>query len=242
MEINRRTRNTLENVFYPYFNTPKVLIAPRNVLNYADNNIFNRFWEIDLTGDRIEYPVFFGDIVNHCVVVANSPDVAKLTLPIYIAGGETLRRTGDSIVNACMEGRDIIKVTTNKDEVYYVGKGIIFDAEFQILMLCTKSFIKERTVLGTVAYNHGDSKCYIHPNIFSDEDLMSKTILKKIVPFYLSPLDTGYNCKVSIKDMTRNLIIPSVPDMNTFSQETVNSFLKEHVEEITTGVLITKYL
>lgn len=78
------------------------------------------------------------------------------------------------------------------------------------------------------------------PVFFSSEDLLSKTILKKIVPHYLATERLG--CEVVIKDMTRDLIIPSVPDMNTFSQDAVNSFLKENAEEVANGVLITRYL
>ena len=243
MEVNNRTRSTLLDVFSTYHSNPYTTLGPVRDVNYAQNNVFNRFWQINLEGDKIECPVIFSNTVccylTSAATLSPQTPIHSVTMPIYVSGGGILRRTGDSIINLCLDSPRIIKVPTNKNETYYVGRGIIFNESFQILMLCTGSFLKGTRSGGTI-YNDGDSKCYIHPSVFSEEDLLSKTILKKIVPFYLA--ERSHNCEVVIKDMTQNLIIPSVPDMNTFSQESINDFLKANIEEITTGVLITRFL
>ena len=246
MEINARTERTLRDVLSTYYNSLPSQMGSSTEINYADNNVFNRFWQIDLSIDKIEFPVLFGDMMHqYCTTgpfTAANNSIGQIFMPIYIGGGNTLRRTGDSIINVCLDSPRIVKVLTNKAEVYYVGCGIIFDEEFQILMLCTNSFVRRLANDNPdyCIYETSTSKCYIHPTIFSDEDLLSKTILKKIVPFYLRSRPNY--CEVIIKDMTDKLIIPSVPDMNTFSQESVNTFLKNNIEDITNGVLITKYL
>ena len=60
-------------------------------------------------------------------------------LPLYDNAPSQECRTFDSIITQLFTvgyGKRLQKVTTNKGEVYYGGKGIIFDESYTPLLLC----------------------------------------------------------------------------------------------------------
>lgn len=89
-------------------------------------------------------------------------------------------KTANSIISNILDMSSITKFTSASNEVYYGCRGLIMDNLFNPMMMCCYK----------AHYNYDENKiyydypiCYINKNIFTYEDLVSKAIIKKIIPF-----------------------------------------------------------
>mgnify|MGYP004559048197 CR=1 FL=1 len=99
---------------------------------------------------------------------------------IYQRGSRIKYKTANSIISNILDKNHIIKIQSSSDETYYGCRGLIMDNLFNPMMMCCYK----------AHYNYDENKiyydypiCYINKNIFTYEDLVSKAIIKKIIPF-----------------------------------------------------------
>ena len=144
MEFSWRYTNILTRVFFGYDDTAVSDVS--NTETTLDNhNAFNRLFVIDVSSNEIEVPVFARSVVESVVrgklEFPYISHASKIVIPMYVNTYNMAARTADSIMNIFFSrtnfNQRLQKITTNKGEVYYGGKGIILDKDFNILFLCT---------------------------------------------------------------------------------------------------------
>ena len=248
MEFSSRFVSFASQVFWykEQYSTPYQL---SDSLTLDSNNVFSRSIIVDLNKDEIELPVIairhFEEAAGSSIIPSFS--VKKVILPLYNNAYDQPRRTFDTIMaqffaNTSYEDR-LLKITTNKGEVYYGGKGIIFDGNYNPLLLCT---LKARRVVTEkekyTAYYR--PVCYVSPRVFEEPNtVVNKGIIKKLIPFYTShnmdfPLglfrDKAEDRKVQvvIDNFDRFFVKPVKPSPSTCSNELLNQCLIDNIEDI----------
>ena len=248
MEFSSRFVSFASRVFWykEYYGTSFQL---SDSLTLDSNNVFSRSIIVDLNKDEIELPVIairhFEEAAGSSIIPSIS--VEKVILPLYNNTYDQSRRTFDTIMaqffaNTSYEGR-LLKITTNKGEVYYGGKGIIFDGNYNPLLLCT---LKARRIVTEnekyTAYYR--PVCYVSPRVFEEPNtIVNKGIIKKLIPFYTShnmcfPLglfrDKAEDKKVQvvIDNFDRFFVKPVKPSPSTCSNELLNQCLIDNIEDI----------
>lgn len=239
-------RNILRNAFL----IPELQGIPRrDNFSYSNNNVFERFLETDLLGNKIECPVMARKYVEPALMERVSsfglPVVEKVSIPLYTEHRPTSRRTASSIFKFFERETQtrIDKVVTNKGEVYYGGKGIILNAEFKVLALCVLEYnLKEEKELPVL----NKLKTYIHPSVFLSNGLVEKGIIKTYIPslieeniYYPTWLTStreasaSSKVEVTISDVTDKFIkTPVKPKVSEFTEENVNKFLLSKFDKI----------
>lgn len=143
MEFNLRFAYNVMSVFNSSeFGDPDQLEMN---LSLDSNNVFRRSLVIEVNNDEVEIPVIarehFEKPVSDNMAYPTIMGIKRIILPLYDNAPSQERRTFDSIITQLFTnvgyGKRLQKITTNKGEVYYGGKGIIFDESYTPLLLCT---------------------------------------------------------------------------------------------------------
>ena len=253
MEYSWRYKEALMRVFSSYGSTSVGDVT--NLETTLDkHNVFNRMLVIDVSSDEIEVPVFVRSVVETTVRNGfehpHTRQVGKIVIPMYVNTNNQSKRTADSIVIGFFSRVDfsqrLQKVTTSKGEVYYGGKGIILDRDFNILLLCT-------IVCRKIKYGGGQAMSYykpivhVSPQVFlRGESLMDKSILKKIIPFYIShnidsvntraffrnDIPEGTKPQILIDDVNGFIEKPVKPTPQKCSDDVLNQLLIDNIDDV----------
>lgn len=253
MEYSWRYKVTLMGVFNG--NTDTVIRNVTNNETTLDNhNAFNRLFVIDVSSDEIEVPVFAESAVESVIrdklEFPHVSHVNKIVIPMYVNTYTQLKRTADCIVREFFSGvnfdKRLQKVITNKGEVYYGSKGIILDKDFNILLLCTlacrRMEYRDRQVM-----SYYKPIIHVSPQVFlKGEGLIEKSILKKIIPFYVSqnidPIWTnpgfvndipeGTKPQILIDDVSKLIENPVKPTPQKCSDDVLNQILADNADDV----------
>lgn len=247
MEYSWRYENALMGVFSSYGST--VVNDVTNLETTLDkHNVFNRMLVIDVSSDEIEVPVFVRAVVETTVKDGfehpYTRQVDKIVIPMYVNTDNQSKRTADSIVinffSRVNFSQRLQKITTNKGEVYYGGKGIILDRDFNILLLCTIVCRKIKYVESQVM-SYYKPIVHLSPQVFlRGESLIDKHILKKIIPFYISHnIDSVSTCAFFRNDIPRGTK-PQIliDDVNGFIEKPVKPTPQKCSDDVLNRLLI----
>lgn len=220
-------------------------------LSLDSNNVFRRSLIIEVNDDEVEIPVIarehFESLVSEKI---NYPAVGtkRIILPLYDNAPSQERRTFDSIIvqmfNNVRFDMRLKKITTNKGEVYYGGKGIIFDESYAPLLLCTLTARKVHTEEGGNSMVYYRPVCHVSPKVFLESDkLINKGIIKKLIPFYTSKEVSfpnhifGVNpeskkVKVVVDNFDKFFIEPIKPTPSATTNDALNECLIDNMDDI----------
>ena len=252
MEYSWRYKRALMGVFYG--NSDVALTDVTNMETTLDNhNAFNKLFVIDVSSDEIEIPVFAKSAVESVIrdnlKYPEIYHVNKIVIPMYVNAYTSLKRTADSIVldffSKTNFNQRLQKIVTNKEEVYYGNKGIILDKDFNILFLCTlackKIEYKNRQLM-----SYYKPIIHVSPQVFLRSDsLIDKSILKKIIPFYVSQnisvstnigfvddIPEGTKPQILIDDVSKLIETPVKPTPQKYSDDALNQILVDNVNDV----------
>ena len=252
MEYSWRYKRALMGVFYG--NSDVALTHVTNMETTLDNhNAFNKLFVIDVSSDEIEIPVFAKSAVESVIrdnlKYPEIYHVNKIVIPMYVNAYTSLKRTADSIVldffSKTNFNQRLQKIVTNKEEVYYGNKGIILDKDFNILFLCTlackKIEYKNRQLM-----SYYKPIIHVSPQVFLRSDsLIDKSILKKIIPFYVSQnisvstnigfvddIPEGTKPQILIDDVSKLIETPVKPTPQKYSDDALNQILVDNVNDV----------
>ena len=164
-------------------------------LSLDSNNVFRRSLVIEVNNDEVEIPVIarehFEKLVSDNMAYPAIMGIKRIILPLYDNAPSQERRTFDSIITQLFTnvgyGKRLQKITTNKGEVYYGGKGIIFDEGYTPLLLCTLTARSVHTEDNGNTMVYYRPVCHVSPKVFLESDkLINKGIIKKLIPYYTS--------------------------------------------------------
>lgn len=112
----------------------------------------------------------------------NNPH-SDIVVPL-VCSGRTTKKTSDSIINTFFNksiwstGFSYVD-TTKKGYGYYGNKGVILTDDYKPLLVC--GYELEMT---QDRYKYKHPVCFISPDVFVREDMVSKCIVKKVIPYY----------------------------------------------------------
>ena len=220
-------------------------------LSLDSNNVFRKSLIIEVN-DEVEIPVIarehFENLVLEKINYPLAVGTKKIILPLYDNAPSQERRTFDSIImqmfNNVRFDMRLQKITTSKDEVYYGGKGIIFDESYAPLLLCTLAARKVHTEESGNSMVYYRPICHVSPKVFLESDkLINKGIIKKLIPFYTSEEVRFPDCmfgvnpeskkvKVVVDNFDKFFIEPVKPTLSTCPNDALNECLIDNIEDI----------
>ena len=220
-------------------------------LSLDSNNVFRRSLIIEVN-DEVEIPVIarehFENLVLEKIDYPLAVGTKRIILPLYDNAPSQERRTFDSIImqmfNNVRFDMRLQKITTNKGEVYYGGKGIIFDESYAPLLLCTLAARKVHTEEGGNSMVYYRPVCHVSPKVFLESDkLINKGIIKKLIPFYTSKEVSfpnymfGVNpeskkVKVVVDNFDKFFIEPIKPTPSAITNDALNECLIDNMDDI----------
>ena len=220
-------------------------------LSLDSNNVFRRSLIIEVN-DEMEIPVIarehFEDLVLEKINYPLAVGTKRIILPLYDNASSQERRTFDSIImqmfNNVGFNMRLQKITTSKDEVYYGGKGIIFDESYTPLLLCTLTARKVHTKESGNSMVYYRPVCHVSPKVFLESDkLINKGIIKKLIPFYTSEEVSFPNCmfgvnpeskkvKVVVDNFDKFFIEPIKPTPSAITNDALNECLIDNMDDI----------
>ena len=250
MEFSTRFANGVRSVFNSIdYDNP---IQLERELSLDSNNVFRRSLIIEVNDDEVEIPVIarehFESLVSKKIDYPLAVGTKRIILPLYDNAPSQERRTFDSIImqmfNNVRFGMRLQKITTNKGEVYYGGKGIIFDESYAPLLLCTLTARKVHTEEGGNSMVYYRPVCHVSPKVFLESDkLINKGIIKKLIPFYTSKevsfpyYKFGVNpeskkVKVVVDNFDKFFIEPIKPTPSATTNDALNECLIDNMDDI----------
>ena len=220
-------------------------------LSLDSNNVFRRSLIIEVN-DEVEIPVIarehFEDLVLENINYPLAVGTKRIILPLYDNASSQERRTFDSIImqmfNNVGFNMRLQKITTSKDEVYYGGKGIIFDESYAPLLLCTLAARKVHTEESGNSMVYYRPVCHVSPKVFLESDkLINKGIIKKLIPFYTSEEVRFPDCmfgvnpeskkvKVVVDNFDKFFIEPIKPTPSAITNDALNECLIDNMDDI----------
>ena len=253
MEYSWRYRRTLIGVFHGNDDTTTNDVTNKET-TLDNHNAFNRLFVIDVSSDEIEVPVFAKSAVESVVrdklEFPYVSHVNKIIIPMYVNTYTQLRRTADCIVREFFSGvnfdRRLQKIITNKGEVYYGNRGIILDKDFNILLLCTLA-CRRTEYRGRQVMSYYKPIIHVSPQVFlMGEGLIEKSILKRIIPFYVSQdidpvwadsdfvndIPEGTKPQILIDDVSKLIENPVKPTPQKCSDDVLNQILADNVDDV----------
>lgn len=216
-----------------------------------ENNIFNRYIEIDTTVDNVVFPTFLARYIYNNVVYNNSrPDLLICTLPIKTSNSE-LFKTAYSILkyintnNGSYNINKLEKIHTEKHGVFYGNDSLILNSDFEPIFY--KGFKTKQSLESIINIVHEETSpqnssarltnseyftiflkdlCnpvfYINPKFYIEkEDIFSKYMVNNMIPHYL----TYPNMEVTFKDL--NII--QQPSEDVLRYENFNEVINENL-------------
>ena len=224
-------------------------------LSLDSNNVFRRSLIIEVNDDEIEIPViarnYLEGLVLEKIHYPSSVGTKRIILPLYDNAPSQERRTFDSIITQLFTNvgysKRLQKITTSKGEVYYGGKGIIFDESYAPLLLCTLTARKVHTEEGGNSMVYYRPVCHVSPKVFLESDkLVNKGIIKKLIPCYTSrdvyfPRSSysnfssnpeGRKVKVIVDNFDKFFIEPIKPTPSAITNDALNECLIDNIDDI----------
>lgn len=243
MEFSNSYIVTLKEVF-TNINTPYNRVMDGPVL-LDNNDIMSHYIELNMVTNNIEVPTFlrrkFEYFIGRHIISDTNILVSPLTQNDY---------TNTATISIILKygfmyksyNSDIVKFITRNNEVYYVGKGLILNSEFKPLLYCTLSCSMDGN-----KYRYTNPKIYLDPTVFINSDTVSKHIIKKLIPCYISMNSLGVmRCpiysyfhgdsflnkpEIIIKDLSN--IIKNTNSPNSINiTEDIHNLLNNHIEEL----------
>lgn len=231
-------------------------------LSLENNNVFNRFLVTNIGGDEIEVPVIAREHIERVISNVISPytdtsRVQTVVLPLYENSIPQSRRTFDSFIRQLFVkvdyGKRLQKITLSRGEVYYGGKGLIFDDRYNPLIMCTLRARKKVLEDGIFIVEYFKPVIYVNPIVFTEPNkLINKGIINKIIPYYtnigihypnprysifcsnLSDYPENKKAMVIIDNPDRFFIKPTMPKPQSCNTESLNECLVNNVDDILT--------
>lgn len=170
---------------------PSSYVNPDKIPTYAKNNRFPRFLEVTVQYDRECFiPVLGLDATLDAIDTAIGEDSdnrpIKISYPLYVTDKYQNKRTADSIIqtiNKTPVTWRLSEIITSKGLHYYGGQGLIFDEDWNLMMMCGYLIYIDRT---NNIINIVRPECYISPDVFTENDILSKAVIKKVIPYISS--------------------------------------------------------
>ena len=208
------------------------------------NSYYNKYIKIDMLNPEMEIPTFCIGDARYALTLN---DMRYLYIPINIPQHYETRATSTAVLNSFLRYSYISKVLI-KGVYYYGCRGILMDGDRNILLIFTYITSRQDNTLKIKGV-----KCYISPLVFANsKNPIENLIIKKFIPVCVSDsitidnYDTRQialqlrsfnsnfpsNIPIIIDNCSNFVETPSMPNPLSLEERKVNTFIKQHVEDI----------
>lgn len=209
-----------------------------------EEGAFPAFLEVDISGNKFEVPT---PLVPY-VASAKRAGYTKLVYNLINGADNIGRRTfHKKTINTILRQFDdaskssnmrLAHIITSKGLHYYGCRGMIFNGNYEPLMLCTLE-VEYDAVHNTVNLSH--PKCRLSYKVFEDaSNIVEKTIIKQAIPYYANEgIDIYYKrdyfgdkvpVEIVIEHMDSMIVKPMVPTLSTINMTNFNNIIANHYE------------
>lgn len=205
-----------------------------------EENIFQKFLVVDIKDNssdiiNVEIPAFLGGLVQYGT---------KFVIPLFCNSPITPRRLVRNMLRdfESSASRGLLNgiITTNNIK-YYGFPGVIFDENMDILMIVTTEVTLNKANNNSIINR---CVCRVSPKVFNNPNgTLEKMIIKKVIPscYNIRPrhtmgnrrIDEAKPIKVIIDDCSYFIESPIVPNVENFTQEKVDAFIRNNIDEFT---------
>lgn len=227
-------------------------------LAFENNNVFNLFLRVDISGPEIDVPLMCKYKVEEGLLSNyNYPNSLKeMAVALFENSYPQSRRTANAIFKTFQmnDNRNrLMKITSNTGEVYYGGNGYILDKDYNLLILYTLHGVMEDRIL-----HYKTGRIYVNPKVFVSKGIVEKGIVKTVIPAFVQEGIMVDNIGVTAQDINTTIrnsngfvqVIKPLPEIvvadvtdrfivkpkkltpSTFSNEAMNDYLLEHLDEV----------
>lgn len=163
-----------------------------------------------------------------------------LVVPINVHHRD-IKKTSDSVINSLFNrvyARGFSYIDTTKGYGYYGSNGIILDDRYHPLLICGYE-----TEITSDSYNYIQPVCLVSPEVFGREDMISKCIVKKIIPYYSKAevysgaRTSNGRVKIIISSEINRFIHNVVPPMGTDVDDDMYNILENELNYSTRDLL-----
>lgn len=198
------------------------------VLQLDKHSLYSKNLVVNL--DNKELPIL-------CIDAFRGKYTHETVLPLYQKRETLNKRTFNSALKVLFSGDytdGLVKVVTNKGEIYYGGRGLILDEHFNPVIMFTVRFISE--------FTYDKIICRINPKVFLEPDkLIHKGIIKYIIPYmgeYTVPLWinrvylNSRSSQVIIENFNDWFVSPTKPEPSESINDSLNECLVDSIEDV----------
>lgn len=224
--------NAIEDYFNHFWVAPSVGSAPQVPL---DEGACPAFLEVDISGNRIEVPM----VLSSHALFAKSQGYTKLVFNLVNGSDDMGRRTFHrKTINTILKqfsyaargSMRMAHVITSKGLHYYGCRGMIFDGNYNPLLLATITV--DFTASTEVLFSN--PACKLSYKVFENAaEIVEKTIIKQAIPLYANNgVDIYCNgcyygsslpVKLSIESLDSMIVRPSVPTVSSVNMIDYNN-------------------
>lgn len=209
--------------------------------NLENGRVFSHLMSIDISKDSFEVPLF----ARSSVITAKRKGYTEVVIPMFnnTSFGLIARKMAGVILHSFLDTRFTKRLSGIKSasgHIYYGCPGLILDENFNPLLMLTMK----------VSYVNGDviadkCICRIPQSVLSRQDeLIPKTIYKKIVPLYCTkPLThvrldgmlqshlKGQHVEVILHSSPSIVLSPVLPTPESITDDVFNRILNEEIAD-----------
>lgn len=179
-----------QNLANNLFNEDNLVWCPEITGDYKpsfeNHSFYSKFLEVTLPYNGECFIPVMGfksliTIIQNWFDTVDPTTSMRVVYPLY-AMAKDYKKTTDSIIrtiNKCPSSLRLVNIVTSKGLDYYGGNGVILDSHWNPFLLC--GFIGEIDRLNRMV-NIQHPVCYVAPEVFSGKDILSRAIVKKIIP------------------------------------------------------------
>lgn len=183
-----------------------------------------------VVNNRIYVPSFMSTDVRS--IIMNKGYISNLDVVCDISSYFNTCKAASSsrILRVCFSNRryrQFFKIDTGKGYGYNGINGVVLDDDFNPLIICCNVY----DIVGTRMKSCGPV-CFISPRVFSNTDILSKFIVKNIIPNIHNVSVGTFKPSVLITDRIDEFINKPKAPVDMDFNESIYSVLENHLNEI----------
>jgi len=202
-----------------------------------EEGAFPAFLKVDISKNKFEVPVPLIPYVHSAKIRECNQLVFNLVHGCDNMGRRTFhKKTINTILtefyNASRNNIRIAHVVSSKNIHYYGCSGMILNADYEPLMINTLEV--EWNPIGLYISNVLNPKCHLSYKVFENTEIVEKTLIKQMIPFYsthgvtLSNMIENVPVEIVIEHTDSMIVKPSTPtpmrDSAFFNDTIVNHY------------------
>lgn len=231
-----------------------------NNLVLGRSKLFNRYLVTEIHGDELEIPAISRSAIERCLTYNIDPskklEPRTFLFPLHEATTNIIFKNFNTIIEQFFINTDykerLKKATSSKGEIYYGGRGLIFDDNYNPLILCTLRAKMPQFAKGIFELVYTKPVLHVNPIVFIEKNkLINKGIINNLIPCYINngcpPPNLQYNqfsvkfprngnknsdIEIIVDNFDRFFVNPVIPKINSCNSEALNECLINNIGDV----------